>query len=108
MRLPRDVSGDDLAEALADLGYRVTRQTGSHLRLTTTTLSAAFVGSSSGDRTTTALGPGAAPRWPRCSTALIESAKLCGVDPKVYLLTAARAALADRAAVTLPYDLLRE
>ncbi|HZA40618.1 MAG TPA: type II toxin-antitoxin system HicA family toxin [Actinomycetota bacterium] len=36
MRLPRDVSGDDLAKALADLGYRVTRQTGSHLRLTTT------------------------------------------------------------------------
>ncbi len=35
MSLPRDVSGDDLARALADLGYRVTRQTGSHLRLTT-------------------------------------------------------------------------
>ena len=35
MRLPRDLSGDDLAKALADLGYRVTRQTGSHLRLTT-------------------------------------------------------------------------
>lgn len=38
---------------------------------------------------------------------LIESAKLCGVDPKAYLLTATRAALADRAAVTLPHDLLR-
>ena len=36
MRLPRDVSGDDLAKVLADFGYRVTRQTGSHLRLTTT------------------------------------------------------------------------
>ena len=35
MRLPRDVSGDDLAKAVADLGYRITRQTGSHLRLTT-------------------------------------------------------------------------
>jgi predicted RNA binding protein YcfA (HicA-like mRNA interferase family) len=35
LRLPRDVSGDDLAKALSDLGYRVTRQTGSHLRLTT-------------------------------------------------------------------------
>jgi predicted RNA binding protein YcfA (HicA-like mRNA interferase family) len=35
LRLPRDVSGDDLAQALADLGYRLTRQTGSHLRLTT-------------------------------------------------------------------------
>lgn len=38
---------------------------------------------------------------------LIESAKLCGVDPKAYLLTATRAALADRATVTLPHDLLR-
>jgi predicted RNA binding protein YcfA (HicA-like mRNA interferase family) len=35
VRLPRDVSGDDLAKALAELGYRVTRQTGSHRRLTT-------------------------------------------------------------------------
>jgi predicted RNA binding protein YcfA (HicA-like mRNA interferase family) len=35
LRLPRDGSGDDLAKALADLGYRITRQTGSHLRLTT-------------------------------------------------------------------------
>lgn len=37
---------------------------------------------------------------------LIESAKLCGVDPKRYLLTATRAALADRTAVTLPSTLL--
>jgi predicted RNA binding protein YcfA (HicA-like mRNA interferase family) len=35
LRLPRDVSGDELARALGDLGYRVTRQTGSHVRLTT-------------------------------------------------------------------------
>lgn len=35
MRLPRDVPGLDLAKALARLGYQVTRQTGSHLRLTT-------------------------------------------------------------------------
>ena len=35
MRLPRDLSGDDLARSLASLGYRVTRQTGSHMRLTT-------------------------------------------------------------------------
>ena len=35
MRLPRDLSGTDLAQALGALGYRVTRQTGSHLRLTT-------------------------------------------------------------------------
>lgn len=34
MRLPRDVSGSELAKALAGIGYRVTRQTGSHLRLT--------------------------------------------------------------------------
>ena len=35
MRLPRDLSGDDLAKALRAFGYQVTRQTGSHLRLTT-------------------------------------------------------------------------
>lgn len=35
MKLPRDVSGDDLAKALKVLGYKVTRQTGSHMRLTT-------------------------------------------------------------------------
>lgn len=36
MKLPRDLGGEELAHALARLGYRVTRQTGSHLRLTTT------------------------------------------------------------------------
>ena len=41
------------------------------------------------------------------SESLFESAKLRGVDPKAYLLTAARAALADRAVVTLPHDLLQ-
>jgi predicted RNA binding protein YcfA (HicA-like mRNA interferase family) len=35
MKLPRDLSGDDLAKALEEVGYQVTRQTGSHLRLTT-------------------------------------------------------------------------
>ncbi|HLM58071.1 MAG TPA: type II toxin-antitoxin system HicA family toxin [Pyrinomonadaceae bacterium] len=36
MKLPRDLSGSDLAKALKELGYQVTRQSGSHLRLTTT------------------------------------------------------------------------
>lgn len=35
MKLPRDLSGSDLVKALARLGYVVTRQTGSHIRLTT-------------------------------------------------------------------------
>jgi len=35
MRLPRDLSGSDLAHSLRKIGYSVTRQTGSHLRLTT-------------------------------------------------------------------------
>ncbi|MEK6804377.1 MAG: type II toxin-antitoxin system HicA family toxin [Nitrospirota bacterium] len=35
MRLPRDLSGSDLAQALHKLGYSITRQTGSHARLTT-------------------------------------------------------------------------
>ena len=36
MKLPRDVSGDELAKRLRVFGYQVTRQAGSHLRLTTT------------------------------------------------------------------------
>jgi predicted RNA binding protein YcfA (HicA-like mRNA interferase family) len=35
MRLPRDLSGSDLAQALRKLGYSITRQAGSHFRLTT-------------------------------------------------------------------------
>jgi len=35
MRLPRDLSGRALAQALGTYGYVVTRQSGSHLRLTT-------------------------------------------------------------------------
>ena len=34
MRLPRDVSGAQLVKSLAKLGYRVSRQSGSHIRLT--------------------------------------------------------------------------
>jgi len=33
-RLPRDVTGEALAKALSTLGYNTTRQTGSHVRLT--------------------------------------------------------------------------
>ena len=35
MKLPRDLSGRDLAKASTKLGYEITRQTGSHMRLTT-------------------------------------------------------------------------
>jgi predicted RNA binding protein YcfA (HicA-like mRNA interferase family) len=35
MKLPRDLSGDDLVKALAKFGYQITRQKGSHIRLTT-------------------------------------------------------------------------
>ena len=35
MKLPRDLSGIDLAKALSRFGYAVTRQKGSHMRLTT-------------------------------------------------------------------------
>jgi len=38
---------------------------------------------------------------------LLESAKLAGVEPKLYLLTATRRALADPKVVTLPRDLAR-
>ena len=33
MRLPRDIDGEQLVKALGRLGYRVVRQTGSHIRL---------------------------------------------------------------------------
>ena len=36
MKLPRNVSGETLAKALRVLGYEISRQSGSHLRLTTT------------------------------------------------------------------------
>ena len=36
MKLPRDIGGEELARILAKYGYRVTRQTGSHMRLTST------------------------------------------------------------------------
>lgn len=35
MKLPRDLSGSELVNALARLGYEVNHQTGSHIRLTT-------------------------------------------------------------------------
>jgi predicted RNA binding protein YcfA (HicA-like mRNA interferase family) len=35
MKIPRDLSGLDLAKALRHLGYETTRQSGSHMRLTT-------------------------------------------------------------------------
>jgi len=34
MKLPRDVGGEELANLLGKYGYRLIRQTGSHLRLT--------------------------------------------------------------------------
>lgn len=34
MKLPRDLSGEELARLLRRYGYEVTRQTGSHIRLT--------------------------------------------------------------------------
>ena len=34
MKIPRNVSGEELARYLAQFGFVVTRQTGSHMRLT--------------------------------------------------------------------------
>lgn len=36
MKIPKDVSGKELAKQLEKVGYHVTRQTGSHMRLTLT------------------------------------------------------------------------
>ncbi|NJP08665.1 MAG: type II toxin-antitoxin system HicA family toxin [Leptolyngbyaceae cyanobacterium RU_5_1] len=35
MKLPRDLTGQELAKSLETLGYMIARQTGSHIRLTT-------------------------------------------------------------------------
>ena len=35
MKIPRDISGIDLAARLSKYGYKISRQTGSHLRLST-------------------------------------------------------------------------
>ena len=34
MKLPRDLSGEELAKSLRRYGYELTRQTGSHMRVT--------------------------------------------------------------------------
>ncbi len=35
MKIPRDLSGIELAKKISVFGYRITRRTGSHIRLTT-------------------------------------------------------------------------
>jgi predicted RNA binding protein YcfA (HicA-like mRNA interferase family) len=35
MKIPREIKGLDLAKKLSIYGYKITRQTGSHIRLTT-------------------------------------------------------------------------
>lgn len=35
MKLPRDLNGVEFAKLLSNYGYSITRQTGSHIRLTT-------------------------------------------------------------------------
>lgn len=35
MKIPRDVGGEELIQLLSRFGYSITRQTGSHIRLTT-------------------------------------------------------------------------
>jgi predicted RNA binding protein YcfA (HicA-like mRNA interferase family) len=39
MKIPRDISGSKLIQLLAQVGYETTRQTGSHVRLTTQEMS---------------------------------------------------------------------
>ena len=36
MKLPRDIGGEELAKLLKKYGYSISRQSGSHLRLTST------------------------------------------------------------------------
>jgi len=34
-KIPRDISGSELTKLIGKFGYQITRQTGSHIRLTT-------------------------------------------------------------------------
>jgi len=36
MKIPKDIGGKELANLLAKYGYKITRQTGSHIQLITT------------------------------------------------------------------------
>ena len=38
MKIPRDIKGEELAKLLKKYGYKITQQTGSHIRLTTNIL----------------------------------------------------------------------
>ena len=42
MKLPRDLSGKELAKLLSPVGYHIVRQTGSHIRVTRTTETGEF------------------------------------------------------------------
>ena len=35
-KIPRDITGSELIKIIGKFGYQITRQTGSHIRLTTT------------------------------------------------------------------------
>lgn len=35
MKIPRDISGNELVKLLQEYSYKISRQTGSHMRLTT-------------------------------------------------------------------------
>ncbi len=34
-KIPRDITGNELSKIIGQFGYQITRQTGSHIRLTT-------------------------------------------------------------------------
>lgn len=34
MKIPRDISAEQIVKSLANMGYKITRQKGSHIRLT--------------------------------------------------------------------------
>jgi predicted RNA binding protein YcfA (HicA-like mRNA interferase family) len=38
MKLPRDLDGEELSRLLSIYGYNITRQTGSHIRLSTSSI----------------------------------------------------------------------
>jgi len=78
MTLPRDLSGDDLARVLTRVGYVQTRQTGSHMRLTTQNRGEHHGPSHVTERYASARSPAFCEKWRRNSgSAATISSRIC-------------------------------
>ena len=77
MRLPRDVGGQDLARRLGVYGYSITRQTGSHVMLTSNQIT--------GREHQITLTTGRLLRMATLNNILVEAAAYLGMDKDVLI-----------------------